>query len=349
VSASALDVLLTDGVIDRVVGRLKSGKEADIYLVEHAGQVLAAKVYKERIHRSFKHNAGYKEGRSVRNTRTQRAIDRGTSFGVAAAEEAWKSAEADALFKLHSQGVRVPKPNVFYEGVLVMELVTDAQGGPAPRLIDSPLTPTQASQIYADLRRQVTAMLCCELIHGDLSAYNVLLGHDGPTLIDFPQVVGAAHNSQAEALFRRDIENVRRFLSGFDSSLAARSGDAGAIWRAYVRRDLTPDFVPSEKEAHASPGHPSRHAQNRQAAPRVKDPGASVAHGPDRRGQHGHGTAQRGPGGSPHATPSKHAGARPAPLVSYLGRPPQPQTAPSTPKSPTSDRHGSHFRRRRRR
>jgi RIO kinase 1 len=354
VSALALDVLLADGVIDRVVGRLKSGKEADIYLVEHAGQIFAAKVYKERIHRSFKHNAGYKEGRSVRNTRTQRAIDRGTSFGVAAAEEAWKSAEADALFKLHSQGIRVPKPNVFYEGVLVMELVTDAEGRPASRLIDSPLTPTQASQIYADLRRQVAGMLCCEVIHGDLSAYNVLLGHDGPTLIDFPQVVGAAHNSQAEALFRRDIENVRRFLSGFDSSLAARSGDAGAIWRAYVRRDLTPDFVPTEKDAHASPGPPSRqldggrggHARNRQT-PHVKDPRAGGADSHGRRGQHGHG--QRQPGGSPHGMPSKHPGAKPAPLVSYLGRPPPPQTAPSPSKSTTPDRHGSHFRRRRRR
>jgi RIO kinase 1 len=337
VSTFILDVLLAEGVIDRVVRRLKSGKEADIYVVEHAGQVLAAKVYKERIHRSFKHNAGYKEGRSVRNTRTQRAIDRGTSFGVAAAEEAWKSAEADALFTLHSQGVRVPRPNVFYEGVLVMELVTDASGQPAPRLIDLPLTSTQASQIYADLRRQVVSMLCCELIHGDLSAYNVLLGSGGPTLIDFPQVISAAHNSQAEALFRRDVENVRQFLSRFDSSLAARSGDAGAIWRAYVRRDLTPDFVPSDKEARASSGPPPRPPGGRH--------GGRTPNGRHER----HGPGQRGPGASPQAMPGKHSGGKPAPQVSYLGRPPQPPATPSAPKSRTPAREGSHFRRRRRR
>jgi len=168
------------------------------------------------------------------------------------------------------------------------------------------------------------------------------LGHDGPTLIDFPQVVSAAHNSQAEALFRRDIENVRRFLSGFDSSLAARSGDAGAIWRAYVRRELTPDFVPSEKEAHASPGPPAGQHERRHGGHAQNRPGS-----PGHRGQHGHG--QREPGGPRHAPPGKHAGAKPAPVVSYLGRPPQPQTAPSSPKSGTPERQGSHFRRRRRR
>jgi RIO kinase 1 len=170
-------------------------------------------------------------------------------------------------------------------------------------------------------------MLCCELIHGDLSAYNVLLGHGGPTVIDFPQVVGAAHNSQAEALFRRDIENVRRFLSGFDSSLAARTGDAGAIWRAYVRRDLTPDFLPNEKEAHAPPGR-GGHAPPSQA---------------HRRGGH-HGHGQHGRGGAPPAKPSQHASAKPGPLVSYVGRPPP----SSPPQSASPHRHGSHSRRRRR-
>src|SRR3954451_22718760 len=105
---NSLDRLLADGVIEEVVARLKSGKEADIFLVQHAGEIVAAKVYKERQSRSFRNNAAYKEGRGVRNSRTQRAIDRGSRFGQAAAEEAWKSTESDTLHKLHAGGVRVP-------------------------------------------------------------------------------------------------------------------------------------------------------------------------------------------------------------------------------------------------
>src|SRR6266536_661261 len=180
--------LLADGVIDEVVGRLKSGKEADLWLVRHAGEIVAAKVYKERQSRGFRNNAAYKEGRLVRDTRTQRAMQRGTRFGQAAAEDAWKAKEAEALHTLHATGVRVPKPVMFYEGVLLMELVVD-------------------------LRGQMIAMLCCDLVHGDLTAYNVLLGWNGPVVIDFPQVVGAAHNNQAEGFFRRDLENLRRFFA----------------------------------------------------------------------------------------------------------------------------------------
>jgi RIO kinase 1 len=243
--AGDLHTLLSDGLIDEVLGRLKTGKEAEVWLVRHGDEVLAAKIYKERQVRSFKNNAGYKEGRQVRNTRTQRAIARGSKFGRESEEDAWKSAEADALYKLRAQGVRVPEPKAFYDGVLLMQLVVDGEGQPAPRLIDSHLTPEEAAAAYADLRAQVVAMLCAELIHGDLSPYNVLLGAAGPTLIDFPQIVGAAHNSMAESFFRRDLENLRTHLAATDPSLSARASDAAEIWAAYVRRDLTPDFVPT--------------------------------------------------------------------------------------------------------
>src|SRR5512142_2349730 len=193
-----LEPLLADGIIDEVVSRLKSGKEADVWLVRHGGEIVTAKVYRARDTRSFKHNAAYTEGRTVRNSRTQRAIDRGTRFGQAAAEDAWKAKEADALYRLHAAGVRVPKPVLFYEGVLLMEVVVDAEGRPAPRLVDAPLSQEQAGPLYAELRRQAIGMLCCDLVHGDLSPFNVLVAWDGPVVIDFPQVVGAAHNSQAE-------------------------------------------------------------------------------------------------------------------------------------------------------
>src|SRR5574341_653438 len=169
-----LALLLEDGVIDEVFTRLKSGKEADIYLVRHAGEVVAAKVYKERNARNFKNNAAYLEGRRVRNTRTQRAMDRGSRFGQAAAEEAWKAKEADALHKLHAAGVRVRKPVMFYEGVLLMEAVLDSDGRPAPRLVEAAIARQTAAAWYADLRAQAVRMLACDIVHGDLSPYNVL-------------------------------------------------------------------------------------------------------------------------------------------------------------------------------
>jgi RIO kinase 1 len=239
-----LDVLLTDGVIDEVLGRLKSGKEANISLVRRGDDVLAAKVYKDRSTRSFKNNADYKEGRKVRNSRTQRAMDSGGRFGRDAAEQAWKSAEADALYKLVGSGVRVPVPVMFYEGVLLMELVKDGEGRPAPRMIDVAIEPAAAVGVYADLVAQIIAMLCCDLIHGDLSPYNILAAADGPTIIDFPQVVSAVHSSRAEFFFLRDFDNVVRFVSGFDPTLAVHRHDGRAIWRAYVGRELTREFVP---------------------------------------------------------------------------------------------------------
>ncbi len=239
-----LDVLLEDGVIDEVLGRLKSGKEATISLVRRGDAVLAAKVYKDQATRSFKSNAEYKEGRKVRNSRTQRAIERGGRFGADAAEEAWKSAEADALYKLVGTGVRVPRPVMFYEGVLLMELVVGDDGRPAPRLIDVALDPGAALRIFADLVAQIIALLCKDLVHGDLSPYNILAAAAGPTIIDFPQVVSAAHNTRAEFFFLRDFDNVVRYTAGFDPAILAHRNDGRAIWRAYVARELTEDFVP---------------------------------------------------------------------------------------------------------
>ncbi|MBN8466452.1 hypothetical protein JYJ95_08000 [Corallococcus exiguus] len=242
----SLETLLADGIIDAVIGQLKTGKEAEVWLVQHAGQVVAAKLYKERHERNFRNNSGYKEGREVRNSRTRRAMEKGSRFGQAAAEEAWKNAEADSLYKLHAQGVRVPTPVLFYEGILLMELVRDAEGQPAPRLVEAPpQTPEEAEALYLDLRAQVVRTLCADLIHGDLSPYNILMSGSGPTIIDFPQTVAAARNSQAEFYFRRDLDNVREFLAGFSSRLGGRAGDTGEIWNAYVRRELTPEYVPS--------------------------------------------------------------------------------------------------------
>ncbi|NMO15446.1 RIO1 family regulatory kinase/ATPase domain-containing protein [Pyxidicoccus fallax] len=241
----SLETLLADGIIEAVIGQLKTGKEAEVWLVQHAGEVVAAKLYKERHERNFRNNAGYREGREVRNSRTRRAIEKGSRFGQNAAEDAWKSAESDSLYKLHAQGVRVPTPVMFYEGILLMELVLDPEGHPAPRLVEAPpATPDEAHALYLDLRAQVVNMLCADLIHGDLSPYNILMSWQGATIIDFPQTVAAARNNRAEFYFRRDLDNVRNFLAGIDPRLFDLEGDTGEIWNAYVRRELTPDFTP---------------------------------------------------------------------------------------------------------
>ena len=307
-----LDVLLADGVIDEVLGRLKSGKEANISLVRRGDAVIAAKVYKDRSTRSFKNNADYKEGRKVRNSRTQRAMDSGGRFGRDAAEQAWKSAEADALYKLVGSGVRVPEPVMFYEGVLLMDLVRDAEGRPAPRLIDVAIERDAAIGVYADLVAQMISMLCCDLIHGDLSPYNILAAADGPTIIDFPQVVSAVHSSRAEYFFLRDFDNIVRFLAGFDPSLAVHRADGRAIWRAYVSRELTRQFVPP-------PPPPPR-----------------ATRGPDRRSHpddHRRGRDDRFGG-----RPPQHGNARSAQRPQPSQRPQQSQRPPQSPRPQQSQR-----------
>jgi RIO kinase 1 len=246
---SQLDLLLSEGILDEVLGRLKSGKEAEVFRVVYRGAVVAAKVYKDRQQRSFQHNVAYKEGRKVRNSRTQRAIDKGSRFGRDEAEDAWKSSEATTLQLLHRQGVRVPTPVLFYEGVLLMELVSDADGDIAPRLIEAAIDPENAAALYRDLRGEIIKVLCCDLIHGDLSPYNVLLGANGPTIIDFPQAISAAHNSQSEGFFQRDFENIHSFFEAHDRRLVAQRSDGREIWRAYARRELSPDFVPMTRQA----------------------------------------------------------------------------------------------------
>src|SRR5580700_7079777 len=254
---SGFEHLLEEGVISEVLGRLQSGKEAEVYVVRFGGKVVAAKVYKDRATRSFKNNSSYKEGRTVRNTRSQRAMDRGSTFGKAAAEDAWKSAEANALYKLHAEGVRVPTPVLFLDGVLLMELVLDAHGEPAKRIIDTHLTVEDANLAYHDMVAQLVRILSCDLIHGDLSPYNVLWAADGPTVIDFPQVVSASHNSSSERFFLRDAENILGHFARIDRSLLARRSDAWEIWQAYLRRELTPDFRPTGNRHYRAP--PTQH------------------------------------------------------------------------------------------
>jgi len=234
--------LLEQGLIHEVVRPLMSGKEAAVYIVHNAEAYLVAKVYKEANNRSFRQRTAYTEGRQVRNSRQRRAMEKGSKYGKEQQEAAWQTAEVDALEKLGAAGVRVPKVLAFSEGVLLMEIMLDPNGQPAPRLCDCDFTAEQAWNTHQFVVRQVVRMLCAGLIHGDLSEYNVLLAADGPVIIDLPQAIDAAHNQQARALLIRDVDNLTAFLARFAPDLAdTRFGQE--IWGLYERAQLTPDSV----------------------------------------------------------------------------------------------------------
>ena len=237
-----LQTLIEEGLIDTVVRQLMSGKEAMVYVVRCNDETRCAKIYKEATHRSFRQAVDYTENRKVKNSRQARAMAKGTRFGREAQEAAWQSAEVDALYRLAAAGVRVPKPYNFFEGVLLMELVTDAHGDAAPRLNDIAFTPEQARAHHATLLTEVIRMLCAGVVHGDLSEFNILLAEDGPVIIDLPQAVDAAGNNHAQRMLLRDVANLRDFFGQFAPEL--RQTDFGPeIWELYQRGALDPEVV----------------------------------------------------------------------------------------------------------
>ncbi|HEY3784847.1 MAG TPA: PA4780 family RIO1-like protein kinase [Steroidobacteraceae bacterium] len=237
---AALQPLIDDGVIDEVIRPLKSGKEATVYLVRSGGQTRCAKVYRDMAQRSFQRRAVYQEGRKVRGSRQARAMSRSTRFGRREQEAAWKNAEVDALYKLVAAGVRVPKPFGYFNDTLIMELITDAAGDPAPRLGDLDLSPEAAREHHRFLIQQIVCMLSLGLIHGDLSEFNVLVGPDGPVIIDLPQVVSAAGNNSALAMLERDVNNIRGTLGRFAPELL-ETQFAREMWALFQQGELRAD------------------------------------------------------------------------------------------------------------
>jgi RIO kinase 1 len=235
---AALQPLIDDGVIDEVVRPLKSGKEATVYLVRSGEQTRCAKVYRDMAQRSFQKRAKYQEGRKVRGSRQARAMSKSTRFGRREQEAAWKNAEVDALYRLVAAGVRVPKPYGYFNDVLVMELVTDGAGNPAPRLSEVELSSHKAREYHDFLIRQVVRMLNIGLIHGDLSEFNVLVAPDGPVIIDLPQVVNAAGNNGALAMLERDVNNIRGTLGRFAPELLTTEF-AREMWDLFEQGALT--------------------------------------------------------------------------------------------------------------
>jgi RIO kinase 1 len=249
-----IEPLVHSGLVDEVIRSLKSGKEAAVYVVRCGTEIRCAKVYKEADQRSFKQSVVYQEGRKVRNSRRARAMEKGSRYGRQEQESAWQNAEVTALFRLTDAGVRVPQPYNFIDGVLLMELVTDANGDVAPRLNDLELTAEQAREYHSFLIAQIVRMLCDGLIHGDLSEYNVLVGSNGPVIIDLPQAVDAAANNSAKMLLERDVANMTAYFGRFAPELLTTQYGK-EMWKLYQSGDLLPDtaltghFQPSGKPA----------------------------------------------------------------------------------------------------
>jgi RIO kinase 1 len=235
-----LQPLVDEGMVDEVIRQLKSGKEASVFIVVCGGQIRCAKVYKEAEHRGFHKLAQYQEGRKARGSRDARAMGKRGRHGRKVQEAEWKHAEVDALYRLANAGVRVPQPHGVYAGVLLMELVLDEHGNPAPRLNEIEMTPEQARQWHTFMIAQIVLMLCAGLIHGDLSEYNVLLDANGPVVIDLPQAVNAASNNNAFRMFERDVNNMRATFGQFAPELL-ETDYAREIWKLYEASELKPD------------------------------------------------------------------------------------------------------------
>jgi RIO kinase 1 len=233
--------LVDDGLVDEVLRPLMNGKEAAVYVVRCGNDIRCAKVYKEADKRSFKQAVQYQEGRKVRNSRRARAMEKGSRFGRNEQEEAWQNAEVDALYRLAGAGVRVPQPYGCFEGVLLMELITDGQGNVAPRLNDVSLSTEQALAHHAVMMHNVMCMLCAGLVHGDLSEFNVLVDDQGPVIIDLPQAVDAAANNHAEWMLERDVSRITTYYAQYAPELLGRKY-AKEIWALYKKGELHPEI-----------------------------------------------------------------------------------------------------------
>jgi RIO kinase 1 len=227
------------GLIDEVLGVVKSGKEATVYLCEASGGrgLVAAKVYRSRQVRQFANAATYGEGRTRGVSRRDAlAMTKNSRAGREMSFGRWVSEEYTTLQLLHAAGVAVPAPIAMSDSVIVMEYIGD-EDAPAPPLTSVRLDRDEAERVFNVLMRNVELMLACDRVHGDLSAYNVLYHEGEVRIIDFPQAVDARFNPNALSLLERDIEN----LCGHFARLGVQADGyriARGLWARFLRGEL---------------------------------------------------------------------------------------------------------------
>jgi len=207
-------LVTSQGAVDTELGILKTGKEADVYLLERAdphepgsGVVMAAKRYRDTDHRSFHRSAAYTEGRKTRNTRDTRALNKKSAHGRAVASGQWAWAEWQSLVNLWQLDVPVPYPVQIDGTEILMEWIT-VDGDSAPRLAQTRPAPDLLQSYFDQLREAMATMAQEGMVHGDLSAYNILAAGERLVIIDLPQVVDLVGNPTGMDFLLRDCTNV---------------------------------------------------------------------------------------------------------------------------------------------
>lgn len=223
--------------VDSVEYRINDGKEATVYLCRVVPGVLdvplvAAKVYRDRRFRGFSNNAAYTDTTRIRDKRMAKAIRQGTRTGRRASQRLWVDQEWEALNTLAAAGVSVPEPYDHGPDAVLMEFLGDEQAA-APMLAHVRLTTAEANRVYQALMRDVALMLECGLVHGDLSAYNILYHREQPRIIDLPQAVDVDDAVDGWSLFYRDLENLAGYFTRQGLAVDPME-DAVRLWSRYI-------------------------------------------------------------------------------------------------------------------
>jgi RIO kinase 1 len=238
--SEAIAPLIDDEVIDEILYPVKSGKEATLFCA-HGGrrapaELVAVKVYKPQQFRSFRNDSVYQEGRVILDSRARRAAAKRTRFGREVQSTRWTNHEYETLRVLARAGSNVPRPLGQAAGAIAMEWIGGSDA-PAPQLKELRFSGAEALRFFEQIVGDVELWLACNVVHGDLSAYNILFDGQRLVTIDFPQACDPRTNGNAPRLLARDLDNVCRYFARFGVE-----ADGGAIaddlWQRFERGEL---------------------------------------------------------------------------------------------------------------
>ena len=241
ISYDEIATFFEDGWIDDVLFTVKSGKEATVHCCKaspgRGAELFALKIYKPLAHRSFRDDAVYREGRVIPDARVARAVANKSRKGRAFQFAGWLEHEYATLGRLASAGAAVPRPLAIGRTAMLIEWIGTEDGRPAPQLCSVRLAPAEAEVLLEEALRNIEVMLACNVVHGDLSAYNMLYAGERLRIIDLPQAVDARTNPSARDLLARDVANVCRYFASQGAEVEPGSF-AGELWELYSQSKL---------------------------------------------------------------------------------------------------------------